>query len=176
MKRVSALVTPPKLTGQVRQFCVSLTPAAEPMAVKVVPFPGLPPEFPDEALKAHIKGFGGEVAPGWRIRLWPGVMMEAAPHQVWLSPKGELIDVIRADDGASQILFLPDAEAGPDIRRAALVADPLVARWLDLAATADEASDELLDAYLAVVRKYAKPNDPCFCGSGRQLRKCHPFR
>ncbi len=175
MARAAFLTTPPKLTGEIRRFCQTITPQAQPMQVKVVPFPGCDGDaFAN--LPVQMAGFGGQAVAGWRLAIWPRVLIHAEPHLIWHSPKDELIDVTAATDGAARSIFLPDIQAAsrPHPVRAALVADGALAQWLALADAGQEGSDAALDLFLKVVRKFARPNDPCPCGSGRQMRKCHP--
>lgn len=175
MRRASYLASPAKLTGEIRRCCAELAPA-EPIFVKLVPFPGCESDsfanFP-----GHLSRFGGEAVAGWRVVVWPRVMIQADRHLIWHSPKDELIDVTPAGGGAST-LFLPDpeAEAKPSPRRFALVRDAALARWIDLAEAGREMDPDAMKAFATVLKTHAKPNDPCHCGSGRAMRKCHPVK
>lgn len=174
MRPAATLATPPKLTGEIRRACAELA-AAEPIFVKLVPFPGCDTDsfanFPGQCER-----FGGEEVAGWRIVVWPRVMIQAERHLIWRSPKDELIDVTPAGGGA-QALFLPDPDSAgkPSPKRFALVRDANLARWIALAEDGKEMEQEALQAFAQVMLAHAKPTDPCHCGSGRQMRRCHPL-
>jgi hypothetical protein len=57
-----------------------------------------------------IEAAGGSRRNGWAIWIHGDAMIEAEHHAVWLSPKGELIDVT-PHDGEQQIVFVPDVRA-----------------------------------------------------------------
>lgn len=180
MRRPTFLSTPPKLTGEIRRFCATLStakPPHEPVVLKAVPFPGCDGDCWTN-LPGHVDRFGGTALAGWRVVVWPRVMMHAEPHLAWASPKDELIDVTATPDRAGHSVFVADQAAGQDSRprRLALAKDADLARWLELADAGEEGSDVALDLFLQVLKKFSRPDDPCYCGSGRQMRKCHPLK
>ena len=63
--------------------------------------------FPN--LERKTKRDGGGIRYGWAIWYLPGILMEAEFHAVWVSPKGELIDVSPRQIQFKEILFLPDS-------------------------------------------------------------------
>lgn len=176
MRRAAFLTTPAKISGEVQRFCQSLT-TQPPQMIKAVPFPGCDGDDPAVILPGHIERFGGCAVQGWRILSWPRVMLHAEPHWVWHSPKDELIDVCATADRAGQAVFLAaEPQTIPTVQRLALIRDANLLAWLDLAAQNRESENQAMDLFLAVVKKHSRPGDPCWCGSGRQLRKCHPFQ
>jgi len=68
---------------------------------------------------------GGQTEYGWRIWIWPAVLIEAEFHAVWRSPEGELIDISTPPDYASCVLFLPDPTRVWDGRQVKNVRVPL---------------------------------------------------
>ncbi|HTH18103.1 MAG TPA: hypothetical protein VL974_15700 [Magnetospirillum sp.] len=176
MRRATFLSTPPKLTGEIRRFCATLS-TAEPQVLKAVPFPGCDGDCWDN-LPGQVERFGGKALAGWRVVAWPRVMLHAEPHLVWHSPKDELIDVTATPDRAPHSVFVADETASRESRprRQALVSNPDLAGWMDLADNGEEAGNAALDLFLKVLKKFARPDDPCYCGSGRQMRKCHPLK
>lgn len=177
MRRAAFLSTPPKLTGEIRRFCATLS-TTQPALIKAVVFPGCDGNDSFATLPGQVERFGGQSLAGWRIVAWPRVMLHAEPHLVWHSPKDELIDVTMTPDRAAHTVFVPDerASARPAPVRQPLIADSALARWLELAEKGEETGQEAMDAFFKVLKKYARPDDPCTCGSGRQMRKCHPLR
>lgn len=180
MKRTTFLSTPPKLTGEIRRFCTTLStaePPAEPVVVKAVPFPGCDGECWTN-LPGQVERFGGAPLAGWRVVVWPRVMLHAEPHLIWHSPKDELIDVTATPDRAPHSVFVADESVSQDSRprRQALVKDANLAHWMELAEAGEEGGDAGLDLFVKVLKKVSRPDDPCYCGSGRQMRKCHPLK
>ncbi|MDF4336088.1 hypothetical protein P3383_23210 [Vibrio parahaemolyticus] len=57
--------------------------------------------------KAHTNKYGGDIVFGWALFFGEGVY-QAQHHAVWLSPKGELVDLTPDELGDSETAFLVD--------------------------------------------------------------------
>ena len=101
-------VTPASIGDEVAQFCRDLAPGESPLLVPVRPEPGLAavPCVPN--VVAYLSQHGGQCQLGWWIRQRPGIFLRAQFHALWVSPAEEYRDVLPKEDGATQILFLPD--------------------------------------------------------------------
>lgn len=80
-----------------------------------------------------VERYGGSVEYGWQLwELFPGVMIEAEFHAVWVAPRGDRQDVTPKEiPGVREILFIPDPSLEyrgrqiPSVR-VALHEDPLL--------------------------------------------------
>jgi len=76
--------------------------------------------WPEDGIAEKIRADGGSIRFGWRMREWPGVLLTAEPHAVWVDPEGTLIDVTPDVKDGDTSLFVPVASYpepfGPDRR------------------------------------------------------------
>jgi hypothetical protein len=63
--------------------------------------------WPADGVRAKIGKHGGSIQFGWRLREWPGVLLTAEFHAVWVDPEGTLVDITPAAIGVPS-LFVPD--------------------------------------------------------------------
>ncbi|CAN5601802.1 hypothetical protein BH20ACI4_BH20ACI4_20930 [soil metagenome] len=190
--------TPAKITTEIRKFCNQISSKSNPIYLEVK---SLPTSIKNECFKNvqnYISQNGGTIQYGWRIWECAGIMVEAEFHSVWVSPEGEFVDISPAEE--KNILFLPDNSKiyeGKQINniRLAFSNNPLVKEFIYLNNRFFEEMNkgELIDKFGAVAvpahiitplmqRKdevglklfeiFAKPNSPCYCGSGRKFKKC----
>ncbi len=64
--------------------------------------------WPADGIREKIRTHGGSIRFGWRLREWPGVLLTAEFHAVWVDPEGTLIDITPAVIGDEPSLFVPD--------------------------------------------------------------------
>jgi len=172
-------VMPREMTPEIEAFCRELDPAGKPVWVDVRPAPGISPGEDFASLKAHVGSQGGRVQFGWVLSENSGWFLEAEFHGVWVTPRGELLDILPRPDGSTRILFLPDAhrsfhgESIPN-RFRALSRSPEV---LAVVQSAEFHARLRADVQTQARRSRVTPgvaarNDPCPCGSGLKYKKC----
>src|ERR1700733_3018912 len=49
--------------------------------------------WPADGIRERIRTRGGSIGFGWRLREWPGVLLTAEFHAVWVDPEGVLVDI-----------------------------------------------------------------------------------
>jgi hypothetical protein len=103
----SSLTTPPDMDRQVSQFCKKLSPKANPVFLIVQPPDWSRLNYCNKNVERIIELHGGSIVLGYKIWYVPSLYIEAERHAVWLSPKGELMDITFNKDGETKILFLP---------------------------------------------------------------------
>ncbi len=85
----------------------------------------------------QIEKEGGRVQYGWQLWEWPGVMIQAEFHAVWVDTDGKLHDLTpKQVERIHTILFLPDTSRIYEGRqvdnvRLALQDDPLIDEFID---------------------------------------------
>jgi hypothetical protein len=140
----------------------------------------------------------GSRALGWRIVECPNIYIEGEFHAVWRSPAGSLYDLL-PEEGEARTLFAPDPSrtwTGERVAnvRLALLDHPAVRRFIECGERWDRAlrgragEEVTLDRsdlhglqltpeerrqFMALVIAHRGRNDPCYCGSGRKMKKCH---
>lgn len=189
-----------------------VTPALESLALRIVS--GAKARFieirprPDGTVnecfgnvRLQVDELGGRVQHGWVLWEWPGVLIEAEFHSVWVAPDGSWVDVTPRSDAEHTVLFVADPKRVFDGRaidsvRVALRDDPRIHEYIGLAkrrfeilsrgkrtsipATVAIPREEIAPVSLrmeALYTELAEPsagrNDPCPCGSGKKYKKCH---
>ena len=70
--------------------------------------------WPADAIRRRIAERGGAIRFGWRLREWPGLLLTANFHCVWVDPDGKLIDMTPQMAAGSSSVFVPDAAYADD--------------------------------------------------------------
>jgi hypothetical protein len=63
--------------------------------------------WPADGVAEKIRHDGGSIRFGWRMREWPGILLTAEPHAVWVDPEGTLIDITADLPDGDTSLFVP---------------------------------------------------------------------
>ena len=100
---------PEKITSPVKRLRNRIAPNEQLKYVKVLPEPDAEINESFSNLERKIERDGGGIQYGWAIWYLPGILMEAEFHAVWVSPRGELIDVSPHQIEFTEIMFLPDS-------------------------------------------------------------------
>lgn len=92
----------------VHRICNVLVPNVEAIVVQCRPGDnaGKSECFADVARRVQLEG--GSVQHGWKIHLWPAVLIEGEFHAIWRSPEETLVDISTPGSEGNPILFLPD--------------------------------------------------------------------
>ena len=106
-----SMTTPTTITDEIRQFCHTLVPGAEPVFVEFEPSSFAVQDECYDNVNALVNERGGKMLLGWTIWEWPGILLEGLSHAVWEGENGNLVDPTPKADGESRILFLPDRTA-----------------------------------------------------------------
>jgi len=170
---------PSEITPEILELCRQLDPTREPVRVPVRAVPDAIPGNDFASLKGHVARSGGKIQFGWILWENPGWYLEAEFHGVWVSPGGELTDIMPRRDGATSLLFLPDS-------RRTFQGESIPNRFLALSKSPDvqamvqdagfhallRAESETQARRARVAPASAGRNDPCPCGSGLKYKKC----
>lgn len=146
-----------------------------------------------------MRDHGGGIQHGWALWEWPGILVEAEFHAVWVAPDGTLVDISQRQEPLPEILFFPDplrvfTGTSVDNIRIPLRDDPKIREFI---AAAEQQFAILNSGQLAqqfgmvsapaelipVLRRMAKlelelrewtpgRNGACLCGSGKKYKKC----
>tara|TARA_R110002073_G_scaffold299268_1_gene466182 strand:+ start:1139 stop:1684 length:546 start_codon:yes stop_codon:yes gene_type:complete len=130
------MTTPKSISDTVLELCESLG-LEEPQYVNVRSRSDATDNECFEASRKHKREFGGKVVTGWQFWEWPGLLLEAENHGVWLSDDGHYLDVSTKPDGETRILFAADpSRVGDDTKtdnvRRAIFDHPTVHRYIKL--------------------------------------------
>jgi hypothetical protein len=125
---------------EVRALCAGLVPGEIPKLVKVDAPPWAEPQECVGNVESVIEIHGGTVQYGWQLwETWPGVLIEAEFHAVWIDDHGRSHDVTPKElPGIKQIVFLPDPKLVYEGRqidnvRMPLKGDPLISEFIEAA-------------------------------------------
>jgi hypothetical protein len=102
-------IVPPVVTDVIRAFAAELSPLPPihvPLRKDAQANYGWPADGVGEKTRTH----GGSIRFGWRMREWPGVLLTAEAHAVWVDPDGTLVDITRDVAGGDISLFVPASE------------------------------------------------------------------
>jgi len=167
------------MTPEIEAFCRQLDPTGKPVWVDVRPAPGVIAGEDFASLKSHVASHSGRIQFGWILWENPGWFLEAEFHGIWVSPEGELRDILPRGDGARRLLFLPDSRRtfhGESIPNQfmALSHSPDVRAVVESAEYHSRLRAEVQTQArrLRVAPGSAARNDPCPCGSGLKYKKC----
>jgi hypothetical protein len=101
-------IVPSPESDAVREFAAELSP----MPPVSVPLRDRDDDglygWPADGIRDKIRTHGGSIQFGWRLREWPGVLLTAEFHAVWVEPEGMLVDITRTVTDDEQSLFVPD--------------------------------------------------------------------
>jgi hypothetical protein len=102
-------IAPPVVTEEIRAVAAELRPMP-PVLVPLGQDDRAIYGWPADGVREKIGTGGGSIQFGWRIREWPGVLLTAEFHAVWVDPDGALIDITRdvADRDISLFVPIPD--------------------------------------------------------------------
>jgi hypothetical protein len=62
-----------------------------------------------DGVEEKIRRAGGTIRFGWTIWEWPGLMLTAEFHAVWVDPAGQHHEITPKPQGETQIVFVPDS-------------------------------------------------------------------
>jgi hypothetical protein len=94
------------VTDVIRTFAAEFSPLP-PVHVPLRKHPQAAYGWPADGVAEKIRIRGGSIGYGWRLREWPGVLLTAEPHAVWVDPDWTLIDVTRDVADGDMSLFVP---------------------------------------------------------------------
>jgi hypothetical protein len=195
--------TPETIGAHVISFCKSIVGSAFPQYVPVEPTAKASVRDCFYAVAEKQKRAGGSIVFGWNIWTWPRVWLKAEHHAVWKDDADHLIDVTPKPNGISRIVFLSDSTRPYDyegnrrlgnicksLQRDPAIEDVFAAEREvfefeennsipgSLVVTGDAAQYrglQLIKEYrlATVALKYLRDSQPCLCGSGKPVRRCH---
>jgi hypothetical protein len=198
----SYTTTPKALNSAIVDLCREISPDTEPRFLPVMPDPIAEPSECFNNVMARVSKDGGNLVYGWLVWEWPNVFIEAEHHAVWesngmlvdITPhvNGEnkilfLPDPKRTYDFVGQKRRInikrsheKFASVSPWIAATDVLQKTIERRSTGNTFTIDR--DELaalarnvqnsLGAVFVDIARHTKPNDRCFCLSGRKFKKC----
>lgn len=192
--------TPARIDAPMRRLIDTVTPGGQAHYLPVRPTPDATVNGCFSNVRAKVARDGGRRLCGWQLWEWPGVLVEAEFHAVWLSPGGEMVEITPKPHGEDAILFVPDERRDyhgevVDNVRIALHDDQLVEHFIRVSRAivqvmarngqpAGPGQVRVPAEQIAPLRRaqhflgYAidarlREHDPCPCGSGLRYRQCH---
>jgi hypothetical protein len=108
LKLVSKVRPPRSLHKFVEEIVKKLEAEPKPVWVPVKPANGALPNECFYNVEAQIRKRSGRIQYGWTIWQCANLFVEGEFHAVWVTPRGELIDVTPKPDGETRILFVSD--------------------------------------------------------------------
>ncbi len=133
--------TPSQITEDIEELCKELDHSAHPIFVRVQLEPDAERAECTRNVHKKIMIAGGQIRFGWVIWEIPNIMIEAVYHAIWISPRGEPIDITpKKQVNVDRVLFLEDSEDkynnGSSFRRIDKVRkplsnDPLIAEFIE---------------------------------------------
>ena len=100
--------TPPTISDDVLRLCRERLRGGEPTYVPVEEEPMSALNECFSTVRRRIRTHGGSIEYGWTIWEWPGIIVEAEHHAIWLTPDGRRVDIARKRYGEKNVLFVPD--------------------------------------------------------------------
>jgi hypothetical protein len=194
--------TPLEISNKILELCRSICESESPIFVRHQSEPHSKNCNCFIDVERKIKESGGDARFGWEIWEWPGVLIEAVSHAIWVAPDGHLLDITPKPFELEQILFLPDPKARWNGRLVnsismAIGPNPIIkdligfkdaksrlenkgerAKKLEIVLEGEEASlcrwvHEMLGLTGQMIELGLTRNNPCLCGSGSKYKKCH---
>lgn len=192
--------TPDHIGPAVRRLIDKVAPGGRARYLRVRPEPGATVNECFSNVRAKCARGGGRMLCGWQLWEWPQVMVEAEFHAVWLSPRGEMVEITPKPHGEAAVLFVPDTRRRHegelvDNVRLALHEDQLIEHFIricgvivQVAARSGRAARhgevwvpheqiaplrEVQDFLGRSIHAGVREHDPCPCGSGSRYRRCH---
>lgn len=155
--------TPTALTTAILTFCRQVSQHNS-QYLPVKPINGARYRDCYNNVRRKIQADGGKILHGWCIWEEPRFFIEAEHHAIWVSPRGEMVDITPQITGETRILFLPDPEKVWNRipifnHRHALTTDPRMKEYFRLA-------DELDASRL----KHLRPNGSFGVPSYEEMR------
>jgi hypothetical protein len=129
--------TPLIISDKIKELCAKIDKNSKPIFLDVEKLPHSLELDCYENVTKQIAKEGGKVQHGWQIWEWPGIMIEAEFHAVWVDRKGVFHDITpKQIDRINKILFLPDSSRTYEGRqidneRMPIQDDPLIDEFID---------------------------------------------
>ena len=194
--------TPLTISEPILDLCHSICRSEKPVYVEHSPEPYAQVNECFPAVDRKVQECGGKVLYGWQLWEWPGVLLEAEFHAVWLSPENELLDITPKPFKVDKILFLPDPSMryeGKQVNniRVPLSDNPITRDFIGIcdaifriqnkgdrarqSAISLEGSEAQLHQWLQETKVLTlqmlefglNRNSPCPCNSGKKYKACH---